>query len=235
MIIHFILFAVGLYVFMRLISVGLALMPAKNRYQKIIKSLFPVVELVAWLIFIIAATIGLLEKEYYTDIALLIIFILLVYLLSRFVLKDLIAGVIIKTANRPEKDNHIIIGEVQGVISNVGYLGIELRNEKGQLVSIPYSRLSDSTITWPENEKNIFYRHSFELRVSKKDHYSEYIDKIQKDLLNNPWICPSQEPTVSFLKSEEDFYFLNVEVCSLSEKHAQKAEMLVSKELSINE
>lgn len=139
-----IVFVVGVallltYLIIRLIKRYLFVLVKSEYWIQKIEDSWPRIELIIWFV------IGLILLVYMLNNSFLITLVLLgvVFLVGGRYWRDVLNGVIIKFENRIAKGDFLSNNQYAGVIVDLGYRGLQIRMDKGEIGYIPYRGLSD--------------------------------------------------------------------------------------------
>lgn len=230
MVLRLILIAFAIFFLLRIIDWIVVSGVSTRKYSKVLRRVFPLLEFAVWTIYILYLLINLLNNQLFYETAIVVVIAIILIFFSWFFLKDIIAGVILKSEHSLEANRKIKIKEFEGRIYKTGYLSVELKTDSGEFIKIPFSKLISEVIIWPENEKDLFYKHSFEIKIknSKNIHQYDYIKEIRLELLNSSWMVTTREPVIKYLKSEGAHFYYHIEVFALNDVHAKKIEKAFS-------
>ena len=193
----------------------LKLFNRKFQGRRFLKSKFerflPIVEIVVWLVFTSWAVIYFLNDS--TCAALLII-------ISWVAMKDIFAGVILRLDNSFNLNEWIKIRDIDGKIVKLGYRTFELETGTGEMVSIPYSRVSGEIRTRPSVSEKI-KSHSFSVNLPKAYPIDETAKQLRFTLANAPWSSLKKLPTVKFIRETTDRYQFEIIIYSMKVSYFQ--------------
>lgn len=206
------------------------LIPSDRPYAKVLVYLFPVIEFTLWALFLFWVLFHLFEGEFYYTTLIISLILVLVGLLSWFVIKDFMVGLIFKTENVFRVNNTIRVADTQGIIRRLGYLSLDLENENGELEKIRYSKLSGQRVVKP-NPTEALKKYTFFLEYPNHVPISKAMHAITHHILNAPWSAVSKAPVIQNAGSNEKTYRFEVAVYALIPSHADAIEMYVKKQL----
>ncbi|HAS39081.1 MAG TPA: hypothetical protein DCS93_01315 [Microscillaceae bacterium] len=221
-VIWFIGLGVGVFLLFRFIKrlVYFWIPNRQNRHLKF-ERLLPVIEGVVWFAWVIWGVQGVFNsKGLYTIIILLIIVIVLIAM-SRFAIRDFIAGVILKLEGAFNIGERIKIRDVEGRVKELGYFGVKLENFQGEIITLPYSSVSGVKRILSKSSDKI-KNHTFTLQLPKKYAVTETIEKAKSTILNTPWASITQKPHIKLLDENGEAYTFEVIVYSLHQRYFQK-------------
>lgn len=201
----------------------LVMLPAHRAYRNVMHRLFPAFEAVAWLFYALWGIDVLFTDQLYHTLAVSILLTLLMIWISWFAIKDWIAGFILKVQDVYECDQSLQIGEIRGRICHLGPLALEIEQENGDRVKIPYSKISGH-IHWrhpPETASN-YYR--FRVMIPHTASVPEAIDALRVTILQSPWSATQREPQITLLQETEQVYVFEAMVYAMRRGFAQALE-----------
>lgn len=170
-----------------------------------------------------------LAGSYFELIALLV---LLVILCFPFVglFKDLMMGMVFKIQNKVIKGKHIEIENIEGRISKVGLLGIEIMDASGNINTLPYHGLFSKTITRQSENQNlekITLRFSFP--ETKKT--NELTTKLLQLIMTTPWVAVSQQPSIENISHSDGKLWIEICAFTLDKAYAENIQSMVENHL----
>lgn len=159
---------------------------------------------------------------------LVVMLILLIVLCFPFVglFKDLMMGMVFKIQNRVSKGKYIEIEEIEGRISKIGLLGIEVTDASGNISTIPYHSLFSTTIKRQSDNQNlekITLRFSFP--ETKKT--NELTTRLLHVVMNTPWVAVSQQPSVESVSHKDGRLWIEICAFTLDKSQAENIQFMV--------
>ena len=188
----------------------------KSRLEKFL----PVIEVVVWLIFASWVVIYFLKNPTWRAIFLLTLCAALLIIISWVAMRDIFAGIILRLDSSFNLNEWIKIKDIEGKIVKLGYRTFELETGTGEMVSIPYSRVSDQIRTKPGVSEKI-KSHSFSVNLPKTYAIDDIIKKLRFTLANAPWSSLKKLPTVKFIKETNDRYQFEIIIYSMKVSYFQ--------------
>ncbi|MDD3875535.1 MAG: mechanosensitive ion channel [Bacteroidales bacterium] len=192
---------------------------------------FPILETATWIIFIYLGLRGIFEEHYFWEIILFIAILVVLFFISWFFLRDFLAGIFIKSENQLDINKSINLPVIKGKINKIGYRSIEIKTENGELTKIPYSKLANDIITFPNEGKEYCVKHIIELTLKNDRPYTDYLQMLRMYVLNIPWTHISKDPVISLEGTSIDEYTFKVEFYALNKDQAQRAEIILRNHL----
>ncbi|MFH1937176.1 MAG: mechanosensitive ion channel domain-containing protein, partial [Bacteroidota bacterium] len=184
---RFIGWSVALFLFIRLLRFLLPVLFYKEKPRLFIFKVFPVAELLFWLIYLSWFVFLFSEaKEIYVFVVLAILLMVLFWI-SRFWIKDLIAGVIFRSSTRLKAGDMLHFGEITGTIKKFGNYSVELETQDNQTVFIPYGKLVDD-VNIKSERTGQSKGYTFSLECSRKEELNAVMQQIRSTIFSTPWV-----------------------------------------------
>lgn len=180
----------------------------KRFYRSGTMSLLPVIELVSWVAYAFWGIYVVFYGHLYYDFIVGIMAVFIIFGLAWFVFRDFLAGVLIKIEQAIDNGKYIKTPFAEGHIIKMGTLSLEITNEAGETVKIPYSRLNKETIVLPPDEDDSL-PYQLHVALQKTKSPEKIRDRVFAELIAMPWII-SPEPVVNILKTEQGDWELQV-------------------------
>ena len=187
----------------------------------------PIFEIVTWIMFGSWVIIYFLENQTWRDIFLLTLCAALLIIISWVAMKDIFAGIILRLDSSFNLNEWVKIKELSGKIVKLGYRTFQLETGIGEMVSIPYSRISGEIRTKP-NVSEKLKSHSFIIQLSKNRPIEETAKKIKFTLANAPWSSLKKLPAVKFIKETHDRHQFEIIIYSMKVSHFQHIKQVLS-------
>ncbi len=186
------------------------------------KRALPAMELLAWIIYAFWGVHVLFRDHVFFDMIIGVMALFLVGALAWFVFRDFLAGVIIRAEKSLEPGQAMRTSSVSGKISKLGSLSLELINDDGEVVRIPYAKLNQDLITLPPLQDDNLPHH-VELDVPPGVSSVEMQKRITSVLHTMPWII-TPEPVVQVAKRDDGRVMLHVTYYTHMRSQAQFVE-----------
>ena len=143
---EFLFFGTLLFLALLVFRYLLQILPIKRKKKDLVKRFLPSVEIAAWgLFFIWAASSLFMDNLIFTGLILMLI-IIAALLISRFLAKDLIAGIILKTENSFIAGDILQFNEFSGIVTKSSFRYLEIETTEGIMIRVPYSTIADNPI-----------------------------------------------------------------------------------------
>ncbi len=222
----FALIGLLIYVFFRFtqkytLSAGITI----KRKQFLQRNL-PLFEILTWIVYLAWSVDFFIFRNDIFAGALVIVFIFALYWISRYALKNLIAGFVFRSSAGFYIDDFIDTEKINGKITNIGYLYLELESQSGSTLQIPYSELVDKTRIKKAN-RELSTGYSFELKLSPKADIQQLSKKIEQIIINSPYTALNKWPKIEISEKNSDKQVLQITIFALNSKyqHLVKAEL----------
>ncbi len=182
----------------------------------------PVLELAVWIAYAFWGAHVFFGDALFLDTILVVMVVFLLAALGWYVFRDFIAGVVIRTEKSLETGQLIRTTTVSGKVCKLGSLAIEVVNDDGETVRIPYSRLNQELITLPPGQEDNLPHH-LEVGLLPGHTPREMQKRLMDALLAMPWLV-SPAPEVSVAKAAEGQTVLHITYHTHLRAHAQLVE-----------
>lgn len=222
------LLGVGIFLGFRLLNVLTKKIVSQSLFNKVAVSL-PILELVAWITFIFWSTTYTLSGKSYYTVLVVVLVIVLVILLSWFLVRDYIAGVLLKSQQIYKNGQNIKTAQYSGRITRMGNLHLSLQTESGESARIPYSLLSNSVIL--KQKQDYADTNSFTLTVPQSLSKEAWTKKLEADILFSPWVSTKANPVIKIIEETNNSFVFSISVVTLNPEHALHLETLLKKSL----
>lgn len=245
----FVLLGIALLLFAIFRAIHYLLRPIarrQNRWLQLGNALY-VIEFAFWVIWLFQAlnlVIG--RSQVYPFVTVGLAFLLLI-LLSWFVLRDIVAGIIFRLQHVPRINQSIRIvpasdshgGEeaLNGYSHTTGriiYLGITsmvLENGVGEQIKMPYGMIVNQSIAQYEASEFI-KSYEFSLQLPKSATKDYLIKELRRQILLLPWSSTKQPPVIQWREEDEKHYNFDILVYSLSTDYALQIENYLTQQYS---
>jgi hypothetical protein len=200
----------------------------QSLYNRIAVSL-PILELIAWIAFIFWSTSYTLSQKSYYPVLVVVLVVVLVILLAWFLVRDFIAGVLLKSQRIYKTGQIIKTAQYSGRITRMGNLHLSLQTEQGESARIPYSVLSNSVII--KQKQDFADTNTCSITVPQSLSKEEWINKLETDILSSPWVSTKANPVIKITEETMDSFVFTISVVTLNPEHALHLETLLKKGL----
>lgn len=215
-----------LYLALKYLVVLITLLFSKSGNDRFIHRFWPLLEAFVWLQFIalIAADTG--RRAIFDSNLSIIAITIMLLLFSWYFLRDYIAGITLRVESGFKSGLQIKIGELEGTISKVRYRSLTVISLKGEITTIPYSKIESYTIILPDYtlEKK---EHEVVINFNCSLEPSQLKWLITKRVLEFPWIINDKEFNIELTSSVEGEYLLKLTLYLSSPDIALKSESAI--------
>jgi len=173
-----------------------------------------------WFMFLFAAI-----RSWFTVINGLILTGIL-FLLYRYWLSELVAGLLFRNRNNIDRGDIIHFGSIKGRIVGMPGRSVEVETQEGFTVYIPYSKLQ-SGIFFKSESKLLSSGFTFDLVINSKEEFPELASRVRSILVTLPWISLKKEPVISLKEKQGDSFNLTVSVAVLDRTFTEKLEQYI--------
>lgn len=217
--IYYLLYAIILFLALRLMSRLIRILPARPRLHSFYLRLFPVFEFAIWIAFGLWAMGEIFGELSFYNIIIIVALGVIFTALGWFFLRDFIAGVVLKTETPFEINQIIKTTSVEGKIIKLGYRSVELETTDGQRVKVPYSQLASSVISLQtlDDRVQVF---ELTLKVDSNIPIQQAKESIKSSLFLLPWSAINKEPSIRVIDQNNKFNTFQVLFYSVSSRHA---------------
>jgi hypothetical protein len=229
-----ILLALGLFVFLKILTRSLpAMLPAEDYRKNILryKSLF---EVLVWIIFITWSVRYLHQNNQPYSIALFVLLFLFLIYTGWIGLKDFVSGAMLKAGHRLTINETIKVEGYQGTITRFGATSLILESDSGETIYLPYSFLFGKIIVKSHPAESIL-RYTFRIEIARTASIREAIDQVYRFILNLPWISLTKEPQIKPISETADGQLVEVTLYSFEKRHFQDMEKLIKEKFALNQ
>lgn len=221
--ISFIVLSLVLVFLFRLLRYVIPLFARKNKTTERIHRILPVIEISVWFTFLSWFVFRFAEIKQAYAIIILTILIFLIFWISKFLLKELIAGIIFRSTGHYSQGDHINFQGQTGIIRRFRVNFIEAETPEGEILFIPYSQLAEeATIKKEGKEQTSAY--TFLLETFRELSVDEMIQNVRSFILSLPWSSVKKMPGVILVEESEDQYLFEITVYPVQKNMAKKIE-----------
>lgn len=221
MYIKIIILAIALLIFYRTLSFlnkRLHISPGIRYYFTVV---LPIAELLTWLGFTVWCIRLMYESGLYVILIALSAILILLFIPSWFLIRDLIYGIVLVFQRKIELNTRIKIGEMAGKVVKIGYFTFDVKSNDGSIETIPYSKIQSKVISKSGENINL-EKQLIVLTIPAQDDIDESLERLRMTLLNSPWVAASHEPIVKKVVRENDMLIIEVFVYLLKKEYVEK-------------
>ncbi len=224
--IGFLILGILLFLLFRLVHYFVPILLKNKKGHDKLRRFLPGIEMVSWLIFFSWYSLKFYAQYNIYTLIVLGIIVIIAFWISRFLIKELIAGVVFKIAARYDEGDRIQSGQHSGTIKKLHFNSVEIEASDGQIVFIPYSKLSGE-ITIKNDSVGQTSAHTFQLETLRKDEPGIISGNINNFILSLPWSSVTTNPQVTLLDQEGEKYKFDITCYPVDKSYAKKMEQKV--------
>lgn len=228
---RFILWGIILFVLFSLIRFGLPYLLRKNKIADQIQKYLRPVELIIWIFYLSWFLFVFAEIKSLFSLLLFGIILGLAYLLFRFWITDIIAGLIFRNSNHISKGDGLQIDNIKGKIVNLGFRNIEIENEEGNSIYVPYRKVTSAVFTKTESAAQSS-GYTFELETTFDGNIDKVIENLKTTIVALPWSSIRKPPQISLKGQSEKSLIFNITVYSIDRSFFSKIETHIKNKFS---
>ncbi|MBN2317638.1 MAG: mechanosensitive ion channel family protein [Acidobacteria bacterium] len=191
-----------------------------------IKPYLPGFAFAVWLLY----ALWLLQRRFASTslypIILFSLLALLAMLFIWFVLRDIIAGIVVSIRKQFHVNHRIRLNDLSGKIIERRMTHVTIRTDNGDIARIPYSRLSGEVV--PERSEETasdYYR--IHLCIPKNDTPEKLQTILTREVLSIPWASSGTAPVVQLKEQTDKACNFEVLIRSLNSRHAARVESIL--------
>ncbi len=213
--------ALLLFAGFRLYYMACRLFLQSERWYYTSKQVGPVMEGVGWFLFALWSVAYLFTNPTVAHIAILLLWGAAFLGVVWFVVRDFMAGVFLRIEGGFALNERVKVQGVKGIVTHVGYLGVELETDEGQTVRIPYTKIQN-TVRFKDNPAKRIKAHQFELMLPKIAPVDALIERQRLLLHTTPWSSVTKSPQIKYLRESASAYHFNIVIYTLQVSYFQK-------------
>lgn len=225
----FILWGIIIFLFFTIIRFGIPYVLKTQKKQVYIKQIVLIPELTVWIFFLCWFVFLFLKSGSLFVIVVFAILFFVLYVLGRLWLFDLIAGVIFKSGGQVKKGDYFEKDENKGIISKLGSRFIIIEHIDGNMVHIPYHKITASIFRKNEiiDQKSGYI---FDLTVRSTENIETLKSNIQRSIISLPWSSVNKSPVISLLEQTAEEYVFKITIYAIDKSFAAKIEDHIKKQ-----
>ena len=145
-------------------------------------------------------------------------------LLTWFLLRDVVAGIIFKLQHNLKLNQSVRVGRSDapsnrsGRLLRLGITALVLESA-GERIKIPYTQLINEAVARSE-VSDVVEPFDFTLRVPTTQTKSQWMDTLRQQVLQLPWASAKRTPLVQWQSEEGQYHTFGLRVYSLNARHA---------------
>lgn len=218
--------AILLYLFQQLLQKIIPLIVHKYKLSDKINRLFPFVEFLIWVIFIYWAIESIFTNALYYTLYFVVISLVILGWVGWFAAKDYIAGIVLRGQAAYRRGNTIQTNETRGTIKKMSYFSMEIEQEDGAILSLPYSKIAGTIHVNRDANKRTFAQ-VIRLQVHNRGFGKEMVEAMRKDILSSPWVVAYLNPKIKIISEQDKTMEIEIHLHTLDEKSDREIEMML--------
>lgn len=219
--------AAGSVLLVRILEIVIRTIIGNRVKLKFIHRLLPVFELLIGLALIFWAVNFLFFDKPYYFILTIILVSMSVMLISWYVFRDVLAGIVFRTQNSLPRGAAIQLGDIRGRMLGLRSMHIIIETEEGKTIRIPYSRISGEIIS-EQLETGLHEDSTLILNLPKNKSWAQTEVIIKNTLMNSPWRLLKSEPVIQLLSEDNNSYRAEIHVKTHSKSHEARLYQILS-------
>lgn len=225
----FILWGIIIFVFFAIIRFGIPYVIKTQKKQTYIKKLVLISELIFWIFYLCWFIFLFLKSGSLFVIVVFAILFFVLYVLGRFWLFDLIAGVVFKSGGQLKKGDYFEKDDNKGIINKLGSRFLIIEHTDGNMVHIPYHTITASIFRKNEiiAQKSGY---TFDLELKSTVNIEEIKSDIQKSIFALPWSSVHKSAIVALTDQTPEKYIFRITVYAIDKSFAAKIEDHIKKQ-----
>jgi hypothetical protein len=228
MIVKIIILGSFLFVGLRLVDLFFRKLSLPKRIRRHLEYSLTFAELILGLAFISWVVIlAYTARNYFILFFLAISFV--IFIVPAFILiRDLLFGIFLKAQNKIPIGAVIEIDGNKGKIAKTGNFFLNLQDSHGNIKSYSYYKLNSKVISSLGDHREL-EKVEMVFSFAQSANINELITKLEKQLLNTPWVAVSQPIIIEKLKRKDDLLHLKVGLFTLNKKYEENIKTMLEK------
>ena len=153
---------------------------------------------------------------------------LLFVVLTWFLLRDVVAGIIFKLQHNLKLNQSIrvgrdVLGETTGRLLRLGIATLVLESATGERIKIPYTKLINEAVARSE-ASDVIEPFDFSLQVPTSMSKDRWVTALRRQILLLPWALAKRMPVVQWQSENEQFHTFDLRVYTLNAAQAHQIE-----------
>ena len=219
---YLIVAGLSLYVLFRLIERFLMAVLRRESQLRYYRLFFPLAEGLVWIGYAFWAVSSLFRGFRQHDLVMGAMALVLILALAWFVLRDFIAGILIKSDTGLHAGQQIRTSFASGRVHRLGARALVLINQEGELVRIPWARFRDETIILPPRQDQR-QPHRISLRLPPEASFEAIRRQASEQLMAMPWVT-GPAPELHIRKDADEHHYLHITFYTHDPAHVVKVE-----------
>jgi len=228
---RFLLWGIILFILFSLVRYGFPYLLSNKKKANQFLKYFRLAELILWIFFFAWFLFRFAEIKSLFAFLLFGIQLGIIYLIFRFWLSDLIAGIIFKNSKHIDIGDSIQYEKHSGKIVKIGSRYIEIENSEGNSVYVPISKITSAIFSKTESTEQTS-GFSFELETSYEEDIDKAIENIKSSIIALPWSSIRKSPQMSLKGQTNKSLIFNVTIFAIDRSYFGKIETHIKKKFA---
>jgi hypothetical protein len=233
-IIGFAVIAFVLFLILKGLAKGLPFIIRNTDRKKQFSKYFSLLEVFVWILYTIFVIQQLSDSNQLYSFGLFLLLMIAGFWMLWFYIKNYISGGVFKLNARFEINDTVQIDEYQGKIVGMGNHRLELESENGEIIYIPYSKLSDAVII-KLHPGEMVLSHSFTMSTQTNKSIADTIEEIRFAILSLPYASLKKTPQIKLFHEDQNNYVFELVVYTLEKEYFFKIEQEIRKKFEVSE
>jgi small-conductance mechanosensitive channel len=187
-----------------------------TKQKQMLQRNLPKIELIVWMLFITWMIDYFFNRNDFFAGALIIVALFALVWIAIFGAKEFIAGFIFKSSSGFYLNDCIELGKIKGKISMMNYQSLEIEDESGKIIQVPYSKILKNSRK-KNSMENLAMSQSFILEVKTGKKIQNTIKEIEEKIINSPYSALNKWPKIEILtKTQNNSYQVRISLHTLN-------------------
>ena len=227
-----IIVALAVFIGLKALGIGIRRLAKIFPDWKIRMNFYAVFEFLIWIAFIFWSVDYLFRNLFFFRYLIMLMILVLGVFFSWYLINDMIAGIVFKVKHNLKSGTYIRTGKYAGEIRSMHLTGIQIRTDDGHLIRIPYARLNQEVIL-ELSHAGSYEEHLVQIWVYNTISRAEAEKQIYETIINSPWSILKENPSVHFIKQDENENVFEAVMYLLDVKYLNFIEIALKKNPAI--
>lgn len=195
------------------------------RTSFLLQKTMPIVEMLSWVSFSIWAIFNFViegdSKKETGNWVFLSLLVVLVLIFAWFMLRDFVAGLILRLEGVFELNDRIKTRGIEGMVKRMGYRAMQLETDKGEWITVPYSKVIGN-INAKLKKQGSGVSSKIRIEIDNEGDWNHMHTMIKRILLNAPWVIVNKKPLVTLVEERENVFIVDCIVYVLDHEYLPK-------------
>jgi hypothetical protein len=225
-----ILFAVLLFVVLRIIRIITPNLIKREKARLSILRNLNLFELFIWILFILLIIPSFFKLNISLGIIISLILVIAILFIGWYAGRDFIAGYILRANIGFTKGARINSNEIEGIISEFYVRNLKLINDTGETLIIPYSNLIGKSLIIRNEDKERTSKH-IRLNIKhKEENYDELIAKLKFMIMTHPKALLTPSPRINIVSQIDNITAIDITISARNTKGLAEIESFIAGE-----